>query len=463
MNDNQNERPSPEALFRFHLMGAICAALEAGRAAAEAIARLAARRHVDLRGQTRRLSERTLYRWLARWKAKGLPGLEPEPRERVKGSAVLSDALVGFCRDEREQDPDVSVPQLVKRARERGVIASDLAVDRVTLWRAMKRMGVSTSRRTRQAQRDMHRFVYPNRMLMVLADGKRFRAGVARLRRVAMIFIDDATRYVLGVLVGLSETCQLFLSLLFHVLLEYGLMNTVYLDRGSGFTADDTARVCGALKIPIIFGEAGYPEGHGKIERFNRTLLSSTLRSYDNNPDVDPDPRHLTLRLQLAIDEYNHTPHEGLDGARPHDRWMSDPRPLHPVPSLDWLRHKFRLRLKRTVSADNVVSYDGVPYEMPRGYAGQKVFLQRSPIEPGLVELCASPKAIRLQPVDPVSNAYQRRQPRHSEPEAKDPSNVVATASDLAFQQDFAPLVDDDGGFPERSYPDANQDQVEEE
>ena len=47
------------------------------------------------------------------------------------------------------------------------------------------------------------------RMLMVLADGKHFRAGTARLKRVALVFLDDASRYGLDVVVGearLAET-----------------------------------------------------------------------------------------------------------------------------------------------------------------------------------------------------------------------------------------------------------------
>ena len=43
----------------------------------------------------------------------------------------------------------------------------------------------------------------------MLADGKHFRAGAARLRRVALFF-DDATRYGLQVLVGTAESSELF-------------------------------------------------------------------------------------------------------------------------------------------------------------------------------------------------------------------------------------------------------------
>jgi hypothetical protein len=46
-------------------------------------------------------------------------------------------------------------------------------------------------------------------MQMVLCDGKHFRAGAARLRRVALFFLDDATRMGLHVVVGkMIEYCE---------------------------------------------------------------------------------------------------------------------------------------------------------------------------------------------------------------------------------------------------------------
>jgi len=47
---------------------------------------------------------------------------------------------------------------------------------------------------------------------MVLADGKHFRAGAKRLRRVALFFLDDSTRYGLEVVVGTAESAPLFLT-----------------------------------------------------------------------------------------------------------------------------------------------------------------------------------------------------------------------------------------------------------
>src|SRR3989442_9722869 len=89
----------------------------------------------------------------------------------------------------------------------------------------------------------------------------------------------------------------LFLRPLHETLLRYGLMIALFLDRGPGFISDDTVAVLARRGIHLIHGTAGYPEGHGKIERFNRTLLPRELRGLDVHPEVDPDPAALTLRL----------------------------------------------------------------------------------------------------------------------------------------------------------------------
>ena len=106
----------------------------------------------------------------------------------------------------------------------------------------------------------------------------------------------------------------LFLRGLYETLLRYGKMSILFLDRGPGFIALDTMRVCDRLEIHFIHGTARYPEGRGKIERFNRTALNAVLRNLDRRPDISDNCADLELRLQHWLrNTYNHTPHESLD------------------------------------------------------------------------------------------------------------------------------------------------------
>ena len=108
----------------------------------------------------------------------------------------------------------------------------------------------------------MRRWRYPHRMQCVLVDGKHFRAGNARLRRVALFFLDDATRYGLDGLVGTSESVELFLHGLYEMTSKHGLMDLLYLDKGPGFRSNDTlAVVQGGLRAWLIHGTTRYPPG----------------------------------------------------------------------------------------------------------------------------------------------------------------------------------------------------------
>jgi putative transposase len=105
-------------------------------------------------------------------------------------------------------------------------------------------------------------------------------------------------------------------------------MDLMYWDGGAGFKDKDVLWTCLRLGVLAIRGRAHYPEGHGAIERFNRSAKARVLRSLDGAPDVDPDGGALTLRLRHDLHEvYNHLPHESLGGKTPHEVFHSDRHP----------------------------------------------------------------------------------------------------------------------------------------
>ena len=169
----------------------------------------------------------------------------------------------------------------------------------------------------------------------------------------------------LHVVVGTSENAELFLRGLYETMLSYGMMDALFVDRGPGFVATDVVEVLRKLKILYIQGTAGYPQGHGKIERFNRTVKQQVLRHFDGNPEIDPHCGALELRLAHYLrKQYNLTPHESLGQQAPGACFYDDKKPLRFAQSQHHLRQAFILHTKRRVSNDNVLSLDGVFYEV---------------------------------------------------------------------------------------------------
>ena len=387
---------------------------------------------------------RTLYRWLHAYEVNGLPGLENRPRTQSSTDGVLEPVLISFLIDEKERDPAASIPQLLRLAVVAGLLRSTQDVDRVTVWRALKRRGVDTKRRAKG--KEQRRFAKAHRFQMVMSDGKHFRAGPNRVKRVALFFIDDATRCVPVVVVGPTETEALFLRGLYRLLRLYGRMDSLYVDNGSGFTSLDTRSVLANLGIAHILGLKGYPEGRGKIERFNRTVEGDLLRHLDA-PDVDPECLALELRIAHYLrEDYNMRPHCSLaKGETPRSRFETDERALQLYPSEEELRWKFFVSEQRKVTKDHVISFQSRKYEVPLGLAGERITIQRSVFAPQPLELWHVDRWIRLHEVNPVANAAAPRG-RPLPVKSETPASTEGAALSAA-QASYGSVTQPDGGF----------------
>ncbi|MEW6747898.1 MAG: hypothetical protein AB1486_34690 [Planctomycetota bacterium] len=444
------ERASPEALFRFQLVSQVRARVLGGESLADVVRAVTSLSHLALDGSSRQVRPRTLYRWLSLYAKGGLAALEPQSRPHAI-SRVLSPELLDFLILEKRQDKRASIPELIKRARERGVLKQDQVVDRTTVFRSLRRLQLPLGRIKRTRDRDVRRYAYPHRLDMVLCDGVHFRAGVTRAKRVAMHFLDDAARFVLHAVVGTSETAALFLRGLYEMIRRYGYFGIIYIDLGPGFIAEDTVAVIAQLGALLIHGEAAYPEGHGAIERFHQTERAALLDRWDGRPDIDPACPALELRLRHYTDEiYNHEPHASLGGHTPWQRFSTDKKPLRFPQDDQELRAHFQVTLQRRVYPDQIVSVDSIPYEMPRGYAGHHVVLQRKVLD-NTVHFLHQGRLIELHPADLTANA---RAPRLSPAPDRDESAeplLPKSAADLAFEQRYRPVVDADGGFTDNT------------
>lgn len=136
----------------------------------------------------------------------------------------------------------------------------------------------------------------------------------------------------------------------------------------------------------------------------------------------------------------------------PAERWDCDPRGLQHVTEARLL-NAFVLFFERTASNDRVVSIDQVDYELPAALGprgrrqGAKVQLVHRLLDDTYHAVCGD-LLVRLHPVDLAANARapRARSRRDDEPPTSPPAK---TAADLAFERDYAPVTDEDGGVPE--------------
>ena len=396
----------------------------------------------QLRGDGHSVSRASLFRWMQRLRTRGYRGLNDPVRPSKR--TVLPEKFVNFMVETKERDPDISIPTLIELARQKKVIAGSRQLDRSTVYRHARRLNLPLPHKDKNSSHQRP-FAYPHRFDMVLCDGKHFRAGVKRLRRVVFYYLDDATRYVLGLVVGTSESSELFLQGLHQVIAMHGKLGGIYLDKGTAFTSEDSSRVAENLDIPLIHGKTRYPQGHGKVERFNQTSLNDCLRGLDK-PGIDPSPSALKLRLEHYLLQYHQREHTSL-GMSPDKRFHADSS----KPSFCWdsqtLQAAFRLSLTRKVSNDNCVSFDGVRYEMPLGYCGMRVQLLTDTLTNDLL-FEHQGKLISLQPPDLEYNARSRTSRTKIDAKPKqEGSEHIVTATEISFNSTYHRIVDSDGGY----------------
>jgi len=437
--DNLNKSTLDSVSLRFAVVSLVISKIGLGYSTNKAIAETID--HFKSSDDPKNLSRSTVFRWLGSYRKSGWQGLQKKAVIRTRNA--LSTDFIHFLTQAKRKDPKASIPEIIRLAKAKNIVGENQQLDRSTVYRHAVQLNLPILRQ-RKTTNSKRPFAYPHRMQMVLCDGKHFRAGVERLKRVVFTFLDDASRKVLGAIVGTSENSSLFLKGLHNVIANYGFMDHIYLDKGPGFIASAAERVSQNLDIPLIFGTTKYPEGHGKIERYNRTLLDQCLRGLAK-PGIDPNLYALGVRINhFAKFVYGKITHSEIKTS-PESRFESDIRNLKFPQNEQALIEAFTLHEKRKVRDDNVITFNDQLYEVPLGYAGTKITLFHNPIKE-TVSMIHRGKTITLSSPDLALNARERR--RKTAEDIADHQPIVTTAAEIQFNKDFQTIVDIDGGFP---------------
>ena len=222
--------------------------------------------------------------------------------------------------------------------------------------------------------------------------------------------LDDASRYVVALEAHATEKEVDMLGMTVDALRREGKPDGLYLDNGSTYRGDILKTACARLGITLLHAKPYDPEARGKMERFWRTLREGCLNYLGAVASLED----INATLRAFLDKrYHPAPHAGLLGKSPAKVYAARP-PGEGAVDDKALRVALTERSRRRVSGDNIVSVDGVVWQLDQGYlAGQIVTVARcfvAPNEPPWVE--HEGKRLVLHPVDPESNARRKRPPR---------------------------------------------------
>lgn len=299
----------------------------------------------DRKTADRTLSERTLKRWLASYRADGEVGLAPERRKADLG---IPDWAPDFLRCyQRPTKPAVE--------RAYAEFAEKYQGDRPSIHqvrRFLAKLSPEARERGRYSPQELKAFKPFRRRStknlmpgdVYTADGHKFDAEVINprtgkpFRPEVTTTMDVATRRILGVSVGESENSIDVMHSLRDAIERGGMFALFYVDNGSGFANDAVREVVDRLGGEMVHALPYNSQARGLIERAHKTVWVAAAKRLVSYIGADMDKHagtrvhrisrqqlrdHGTTRLiptlsefmdvaSVEIEDYNNRPHRAL-------------------------------------------------------------------------------------------------------------------------------------------------------
>jgi transposase InsO family protein len=436
------------ALFRYGLIAEFIQ-LPAGSRGLYARLREKARAEYTIPGSKRtRVAPETLRHWLKDYRRGGFDALLPKGRADRGRSRTVPQALADALMSLKDEQPALSIPQLIRAVRESGAAPPGVPLPPSTVHRLLSHAGLMHKPPAEPSPQDRRRFAFAQAGELWMSDVMHGPSvaipGRGRRKTYLIAFLDDATRVVPYCAFAFSENTQAFLPVFKQALLRRGLPQRLYVDNGANYRSQHLALVCARLGVALIHARPYQPQGKGKMERWFRTLRAQLISRLAAADTASLDA--LNRRLWAWVEgEYHQSPHRGLDDHTPLDRWaMSADQVRLPGPGLD-LDALFLFEAKRRVQRDRTVSLNGMLFEADAVLVGQIVTLRYDPALPASrgLEIWHEGRFVeRARPLDAYANCFVRRNRPTQNLDADAPPAAPRT-SRLALRE-LAPNKPDD-------------------
>jgi transposase InsO family protein len=417
-------------LFRYGIIADFIN-LEAGSRGLYAQIKKKAEQQYAIPGSRRtRVAEETIRSWLKKYRKSGFEGLLPKGRlDRGKARRLpqeVQDTLLTI----KEENPELTVPLVIKKARAAGQVAENIRLPESTVYKLLVRHGLT--KKQAEPTKDHRRFSYQHAGELFMSDvmhGPAVKTAAGRKRKTYLIaFIDDATRVVPSAAFAYSENTAAFLEVLKQAVLRRGIPMRLFVDNGSAFRSHHLSLVCAKLGITLIHARAYSPESKGKIERWFRSVRQRFLPMLTDKELSSLAAINRALWSYVEM-EYHRSPHRML-GETPLDRWAgSADRVRYPEPGLD-LDDLFLFESKRKVQKDRTISLNGQVYEIEASLVGETVTLRYNPADQGeTVEVRHNGRFVhKAKLVDTYANCFVKRDRPSSTLEEVEPAETAGQA-----------------------------------
>jgi transposase InsO family protein len=273
-------------------------------------------------------SEKTIRRYLDRYKKDGLIGLRPSDAGRPRPSSIPCEVFAEAA-NLRKANPRRSVGMIIEVLEIEGRIPKG-EIKRSTLQERFAKAGLDRGQMKRAYEAlssPGRRFQRKARNALWQSDGKAGPSVNGKQTHLVSLF-DDFSRFVVDSRFHLSESTETVFDCLRQAVRKFGAPKEVYFDNGAAYRSNAMKRACAQLGVKKHHHKARSPKSKGKIEKFHQVVdtFISELRLAPVKTLGDLNDR---WRDYLEVYYQNHA-HSALEpaGTTPRVAYDSDATPL---------------------------------------------------------------------------------------------------------------------------------------
>jgi putative transposase len=326
-------------------------------------------------GIFKRVTERTLRAWSARFRKNGFEGLIDGNRKTLGTCRAIPQEVLEKAEELRREMSSRSVPQIIDLLQEEGIDTSEFSPS--TLNQQLNKQGAFKCK-PKQERGTFQRWEQKQSNVLWQADTGH---GIwlpdpynpKRARKTKLIsFIDDCTRVCTYAAFYWDEQLPSLVDCFRKALLSYGRPERLLCDNAWTYHSTTMMVFCGRLGIKVSFCQKYRPQGKGKIERKIGSIRGRFMS----------EANHAGLRTLEELNEfffawleekYHKKEHEGLSGLTPFERWRQDEEKVQRV-TVDELSRALMLEAERTVNVrTGTIRLDNKFYQAEARLAGARV------------------------------------------------------------------------------------------
>ncbi len=379
----QEELRRQIALFRYELIAPLLH-LD-GRGEQKAILESMAKKQYTLPGgEKRRLSERTLERYLACYRKGGLNALLPEQRADNHRPRVLPEAVIERAIALRKEQPLRTVEQIIVMLETEN-LAPEGFIRRSTLAAHLRKAGLERAKALRK-QRTWQRYtaaeVHDTWQCDVCDSLRIPEPGTEKMRVARLVAVlDDKSRYICYTAYYFRENMPVLEDVLKKAITLHGTPKVYYCDNAKIYQSQQLSEVATRLKFEIRHSRPFKPQGRGKLEKW----FGYVERSF--RPEAELCVKRGTIQNLEDLNCYFQAWLEKMYHQRVHSTLKKRPAavmethgPLRLVEP-DVLEEAFKWTYHAKVDKTACIRAQGNTYEVEPILVGQIVLLRYNPFD----------------------------------------------------------------------------------